>query len=56
MVERTLRAHHSDGSDREALCVGKRRLRGDVAKWQNIEGQLGGKQPAHEVGSVMEWN
>lgn len=56
MVERTLRACHSDGSNCEALYVGKRRLKGDMAKWQNIEGQLGGRQPAHEVGSVMEWH
>lgn len=43
MMERTLRACHSDGGDCEALCVGKRRLREDMAKWQNIEWQLGGK-------------
>lgn len=55
-MERTLRARHWDGSDCETLCVGKRRLKGDMVKWQNIEGQLGGRQPAHEVGSVMEWN
>lgn len=47
---------HSDGSDCEALCGAKRRLRGDMAKWQNIEGQLDGRQPAHEMGCVMGWN
>lgn len=43
-----------DGSNCEALNVGKRRLRRDMRKYQNIERQSNGRQPEHDVGSFTE--
>lgn len=54
MVERTPRACHLDGSDCEALSVGKERLRGDMRKRQNIDRQTGSRQPEHEGSGFAE--
>lgn len=43
-----------DEGKSETLRKGKRRPRGDITKYQNIEGQLRGRQPEREVGSFME--